>query len=133
MALEKYQPKRPISVLHIHGTKDLLVPFNGPEKDSKKLLKFLSVNDTILKCVKANGCDDKPAATEIEPKADKLKVTRKTYGKGKAGSEVVLYVVEGGGHTWPGSELNLPILGASTNNINANELMWEFFRKHAMK
>ena len=33
-----------------------------------------------------------------------MKVTQKTYGGGKDGAEVVLVVIEGGGHTWPGQE-----------------------------
>ncbi len=135
MAVEKYEPKRPVPVLHIHGTKDLLVPFNGPAKpkDTPKFLKFLSVDDTIMKCVKANGCADKPTTAALDPKVDKIKVTRKTHGQGKNGSEVVLYVIEDGGHVWPGSDFNMPGLGTSTKNILANELIWEFFRKHAMK
>ena len=34
-----------------------------------------------------------------------MKVTRKTYGAGRDGAEVVLVVIEGGGHTWPGQEV----------------------------
>jgi polyhydroxybutyrate depolymerase len=46
---------------------------------------------------------------------------------------VVLYVVENGGHTWPGMTLSPPFLGLSTNNISANEIMWEFFQKHSLR
>ena len=52
-----------------------------------------------------------------------------------AGAEVQLYVVEGGGHTWPGSEFDTriePIVGAVTMSISANELMWEFFEEHPL-
>lgn len=133
MAVEKYQPKRPVPVVHFHGTKDNLVPFKGlPNKDGK-IYKFRSVPDTIAACVKANGCGEKPTETMIEGKEDKLKVIRKNYGKGKDGAEVVLYVVEDGGHTWPGMTLAPAFLGLSTKNISANEVMWEFFRKHALK
>ncbi|MSQ93378.1 MAG: polyhydroxybutyrate depolymerase [Gemmataceae bacterium] len=135
LALDKYAPKRPVPVIHFHGTKDLLVPFNGPDrkKDAFALMKFKSVNDTIQACVKANGCNQKPTETEIEARADKLKVIRKDYGKGKHGAEVILYVVENGGHTWPGVTLLPAFLGASTKNISANEVMWEFFRRHPLK
>ena len=131
----KFEPKRPISVLHFHGTKDTLVPFNGPnaKNDSFGIMKFRSVNDTVMSCVKANGCSETPVVTEMAMKQDKVKVLRQEYGKGKDGSEVVLYVIEGGGHTWPGSTLSPPFLGLSTNNISANEIMWEFFKKHPLK
>jgi polyhydroxybutyrate depolymerase len=60
-------------------------------------------------------------------------VQRKSHGPGKDGAEVVLLVIQGGGHTWPGRDSLLPILGKSTGNISANDLMWEFFQKHPMK
>jgi polyhydroxybutyrate depolymerase len=44
-------------------------------------------------------------------------------------------VIEGGGHTWPGRAFGpeLKVLGRSTRNVSANDLMWEFFKKHARK
>ena len=60
------------------------------------------------------------------------RVQRKTYGPGKDGAEVVLFVIKGGGHTWPGRD-PIRFLGKSTHNISANDLMWEFFQRHPMK
>jgi polyhydroxybutyrate depolymerase len=132
MALEKYEPKRPVPVLHIHGTKDILVPYNGPDRkmDPIDLMRFKSVPDTLAMCLKANGCADKATEMEIEMKADKLKVTRKEY-KGKA--DVVLYIMEGGGHVWPGGALNPVFLGPTTSNIIANDVIWDFFQRHPLK
>jgi len=45
-------------------------------------------------------------------------------------SEVVLIEIDGGGHTWPGQKPIVSALGESTMDISANDLMWEFFRKH---
>ena len=53
---------------------------------------------------------------------------RRDYGKGKDDSTVVLYIIEEGGHTWPGVTAGLAFLGVSTANISANEVMWEFFK-----
>jgi polyhydroxybutyrate depolymerase len=135
MAVEKYAPSRPVSVVQFHGTKDTFVPFNGSanKKDAPAYLRFRSVDDTIKTCLKANECHETAKETEIAMTADKVKVIRKDYGKGKDGAEVVLYVIENGGHTWPGMTFSLGLLGLSTNNIRANEVMWEFFRRHALK
>ncbi|MSU78224.1 MAG: polyhydroxybutyrate depolymerase [Gemmataceae bacterium] len=135
MAIEKYEPKRPIPVVHFHGTKDTLVPYDGPpkKKDIPTFLKFRSVNDTILACVKANGCDEKATESEVESKADKLRVTRKAYPAGRTGADVILYTIETGGHTWPGNAFSPAFLGTNTSNISANEVMWEFFARHALK
>jgi polyhydroxybutyrate depolymerase len=64
--------------------------------------------------------------------ADGTTVTRTTYGPGRDGAEVVLIVIDGGGHTWPGREPRLAALGISTRDISANDLMWEFFEHHPL-
>jgi polyhydroxybutyrate depolymerase len=45
---------------------------------------------------------------------------------------VVLYTIEGGGHTWPGGWQYYPEerIGKTCRDINASELMWEFFARH---
>jgi len=39
---------------------------------------------------------------------DGTRVIRKEYNNGVDGTEVILYVVDGGGHTWPGGLQYLP-------------------------
>jgi polyhydroxybutyrate depolymerase len=43
--------------------------------------------------------------------------------------------MEGGGHTWPGGHQYLPawIIGKTSRDIDANEVIWNFFKKHATK
>ncbi len=36
------------------------------------------------------------------------------------------YLIEGGGHTWPGA-VPVPGLGHTTRDISASELIWDFF------
>jgi polyhydroxybutyrate depolymerase len=64
---------------------------------------------------------------------DETTVTRKSYRPGKEGAGVVLFVIEGGGHTWPGLEPPVGFIGKSTKDISANDLIWEFFQRHPMK
>jgi polyhydroxybutyrate depolymerase len=42
----------------------------------------------------------------------------------------VLYEIHGMGHTWPGRESRYRALGRVTQNVDANEVMWEFFTRH---
>jgi polyhydroxybutyrate depolymerase len=135
MGTEKCEPKRPVPVLHFHGTEDAFAPFKGG-KGTKSLSQtdFYSVEHSIRAWVKADGCSEKPEEEKLPDRTkDGTTVIRKTYGGGKEGTEVVLIVIEGDGHTWPGREPLLKALGKSTKNISANELMWEFFQKHPMK
>jgi polyhydroxybutyrate depolymerase len=134
MAIDNYHPKRPVPVMHFHGTADKLVPFAGPGGRTPKYMGFKSVEDTIKICVKAIGCPEEPKVVKLFDKAgDGTSVTKKTYGPGNDGSEVVLFAIEGCGHTWPGQQPPVEFLGKSTKNISANDLLWEFFEKHPMK
>jgi len=45
-------------------------------------------------------------------------------------AEVVLYAVEGGGHTWPGGIQYLPefVIDKTSREFNVSEVIWEFFK-----
>lgn len=133
IAIEESKPKRPVSVLHIHGTRDTFVPFEMGNGKTPGFLKLTSVEDSIQTWVKINECEEKPKKDELSKDGDDMKVTRKTYGGGKDGAEVVLVTIEGGGHTWPGQKPPVGFIGKSAQNVSANDLIWEFFQKHPMK
>ena len=135
MGTETCSPKRPVSVMHFHGTDDEFAAFNGgPGPKSFSRTNFYSVEHSIQVWVKANGCPAEPKVAKEPDKADDgMTVTRKTYGPGRDGSEVVLLVIENGGHTWPGRGTPAKWLGKVTKDISANDLMWEFFERHPMK
>jgi polyhydroxybutyrate depolymerase len=126
--------QRPMPVIHFHGTLDLLVPWNGPKGGTPEFLTFKSVKDTVCIWAEANGCPEEPVIEDMPDKADDgTMVIRKKYGPGKDDAEVILYTIEGGGHTWPGEKSRVAFLGKSTFDISANDLIWEFFQKHPMK
>jgi polyhydroxybutyrate depolymerase len=75
-------------------------------------------------------------------KLESLKKRRKggaidiDYGTGRDGAEVVLWKIEGGGHTWPGGRFGFfgeRVLGKMNTDISATDLMWAFFQRHPMK
>jgi polyhydroxybutyrate depolymerase len=127
------QPKRPLSILHFHGTMDEFIPFTGG-RGARSITgtDFHSVEDSIRGWVKANGCDETPTIDVLAKGGDGMKVTRRSYGAGRGGAQVALVVVEGGGHTWPGMRSTAKVLGRSSLNVSANDLMWDFFQKHPM-
>ena len=129
MVCDECKPKRPVPVLLFNGTKDTLVPLGGMDKP----VKLRSVDATIDLWVKSNGCKTTPQIEELPAKRDDLKVTRKTYAQGKDGAEVILYLIDGAGHVWPGRPSQGGFLGLTTYNISANDVMWEFFVRHPMK
>jgi len=134
MGIETCISKRPVSVMHFHGTDDEFAPFKGGKGKGISGTDFYSVEHSIQAWIKADVCPAEPVVTKLPDKADDgMTVTRKSYGPGKEGAEIVLIEIEGGGHTWPGQEPRVKFLGKSTKDISANDLMWEFFEKHAMK
>ncbi len=133
IAIEESKPKRPVPVIHLHGTKDTIVPFEMAKGKTPAFMKLKGVEESVQTWVKLNGCDEKPKTETISRDGDEMKVTRPTYGNGRDGSEVVLVVIEGGGHTWPGQPPPVGFIGRSATNVSANDLMWEFFQKHKLK
>jgi polyhydroxybutyrate depolymerase len=105
----------------------------GTGRRSVSGVRHRSVEHSVRAWVRANGCREEPA-TEVLPDrvGDGTAVTAKSYRGGKGGAEVVLVAVGGGGHTWPGRVLGTRTLGRATRNVSANDLMWEFFRRHPM-
>ena len=134
LALPAVHPKRPVPVIHFHGSADGIVPFAGPRGRTPPNMQFRSVPDTIAAWVEADGCPKTPTVEKLPDAADDgTTVTRTTYGPGTDGAEVVLIEVKEGGHTWPGRPPPAPYLGKSTSDVKAVDLAWDFFQKHPMK
>lgn len=133
MSVDKCQPSRPVPVLHFHGTEDKLVPFEGPSPATAMLLAFRSVDETIRTWVAIDGCNPTPQVTDLPAKTDDdTSVTKRVFGQGRQGAEVILFIIHGGGHTWPGRTWPIPWLGKTTHTISANDQLWDFFQRHPM-
>ena len=52
------------------------------------------------------------------------------YGGCEGGTAVDYYVVQGGGHAWPGGEQMAAFLDKPDPNIPATSLIWSFFKDH---
>ncbi len=55
-----------------------------------------------------------------------------TYAPCAQGTEVILYTIEGGGHAWPGGTQYLPriLIGPVSRDIDATQVIWQFFASH---
>jgi polyhydroxybutyrate depolymerase len=124
---------KPMPVLAINGTEDPLVPYEGGGVGLRhKRGQVLSVQKTIEFWVAADSCGPKPETTEIpdvDPH-DGIRVVRERYIGGRDSSEVILYRVEGGGHTWPSGARRVARFGKTARDIDATEVIWEFFARH---
>lgn len=139
MLYPECSPSMPVSVLAINNVNDPLVPFEGGEINGIfhmiRLGKVLSVNESIGFWIKRNHCSEIPVVSElpdIDPEDGTL-VTRKQYTSGIDGTEVILYAIDGGGHTWPGGFQYLPkwVIGKTSRDIDASVVIWDFFKRHS--
>ncbi len=134
-------PSRPVPVLEIHGTADPGWPYDGGE-NAKSLWnyigatpgKFISIPQTVADWVKRNGCNYSEAKDEALPVIvnDDTTVTKTSYPACKNGADVVFYKIENGGHTWPEGWQYFPVsmVGITSRNLNANEVILDFFQDH---
>ena len=146
--LELHQPcntARPVPVIAFHGTADPILYFNGGV-DSASLTQLLGpdqpvrpppigrpadldgpgVPATVRAWAVKDGCDPKGIDT---PVGTQVVLRRYTCPSGTA---VEFYIVVGGGHSWPGSEVSEvseASVGATTFQVDATAQMWDFFRQ----
>jgi polyhydroxybutyrate depolymerase len=134
-----WSPSRPMPVLIINGTDDPLERWEGGEirLGRNTYGVVLSVADTVEFWVEKDRCSSPPVITQLPDKdpADGTTVRKEIYGGCQDGAEVVLYAIEGGGHTWPGGLQYLPesIIGKTSREFNASEIIWQFFKAHSME
>ena len=118
---------RPVPVIAFHGTEDEVLPFEGGAVATSGL-PTASVEESVADWAAHNGCDSSPEEQQVTEH-----VQRQRYSGCEEEATVELYIVEGGGHTWPGSEVDVPPLGATTHEISATDLMWDFFEVHPLR
>ncbi|MBX3127013.1 MAG: hypothetical protein KF718_09865 [Polyangiaceae bacterium] len=106
-------PSRPISLIAFNGTADVLVSH------------AIALEHSAAWATR-NGCDASAAQTFSNGDS-----TCQTYSGCDGGAEVVQCSVDDGGHTWPGG-IDLPGFGKTTQDLLANDAMWEFFQKHPL-
>jgi polyhydroxybutyrate depolymerase len=156
MGFEEIKAERPVPVLHIHGTEDMNAPVaGGVGSNARAKFVQMPLRKCIAKWVELNGCPTEPVVEELPDREDDgTRVRREIYGPGKGGAEVILYLIEGGGHTWPGAPtlavkyLEKTIIrgiepdafylemfrrcGRASRDISANDVIWEFFSRHSL-
>lgn len=106
-------PARPISVLHMHGTADKVVGYNGGGTGT-----FPKVSDVIADWAGRDSCTGMPLETYKSGA-----VTCMSYRTCAQMSEVSLCTIEGGEHAWPGA-------GGATMDIKATPAILDFFVRH---
>ena len=119
-------PARPVPALLMHGTTDVLIPFDGVPN------LLLSAPDLAANWADRNGCDATPEEMSLPDinTADSSTVTLKVYQNCQDGTETRLYEITNGGHTWSGGPPVPPgfeILGNVNRDVNTSVELARFF------
>jgi len=125
-------PERPLPLLYLTGTADPLNPLNGGEIHIGSITYGVKapVREIIGNWVRIDGCSG-----DVRVVYEKDGATGVAYSTASEPDEVVLYMIEGHGHYWPGGPSDLPesIAGKNTAKLNATNTIWDFFAKHPKK
>jgi polyhydroxybutyrate depolymerase len=123
---------RAVPMIAFHGAADPIVPYRGgqggdpfnPVKDT-----FPAVQDWVASWARRNRCGRTPRDSAVA--AD---VTRRAYPRCADHAAVVLYTIQGGGHSWPGGK-PLPAwwVGPTSHSIDATSQTWAFFGEHRLR
>lgn len=145
------QEDRAVPILHIGGTKDICMPYDGGEKCGACYGPIVSLDVEPFSCLPVmrnmniwafqGGC-----AREPVPGPSQGDVTCQSWKGCRGDTAINLCTVEGGGHNWPGVDNAPPgcrpsvktnqcrtwrrIIGGMTEEIVATDFIWGYLKGH---
>jgi polyhydroxybutyrate depolymerase len=119
----------PLPVVAFHGTADPVVAYGsgGGTVDSGATPNagVSGTRDNIARWAENGGCDAEPEVSEL---GDDVELW--AYPGCDDGVDVELYTIDGGGHTWPGSDIIIGPPEWTTDTIDATALALDWFEAH---
>ncbi|VAV84603.1 hypothetical protein MNBD_BACTEROID02-1248 [hydrothermal vent metagenome] len=134
---DKVADVSPFSILFIHGTKDLIIPYAEGDITVFKKTRghVLGIDKSIAYMCTLNGNILKPIVTKLANTSIKDNMISEHFkypNPENPSLKVELIKVINGGHSWPGAKkkkrLLKKITGATTQDFNACDKLWEFFK-----
>lgn len=120
--------RRPVPLIAFHGTADRATPYHGGTSWVAPNT-FPDIPRWVAYWARTNRCTANPVDAAVA--AD---VIRHSYTQCADSAAVVLYTIEGGGHTWPGgTPLAEWFVGRTSNGVDATAQMWAFFGAHPLR
>jgi len=129
------KPRRPVPVMHVHGLDDPVAPFEGgaTRVNAAKPVLVRSSAAAIQAWIAGNGCPRRPEIDRLPNRTDDgTRVSVRRYGPCALGTEVRAYLIDGGGHTWPGGQRLSGKAGTLSRDLDATAEIWRFFEGHTL-
>ena len=130
------------AVIGIHGTNDPFFPISG-DGDGIPIFprilarnaeqQVLTMSELTELWLTKNRCQTTANITKSEPSVnDGTEVNHYVYAGCNKGYEVEYYIVNKMGHSWPPYLGESKLSGLTSANINATDVIWDFFSKHTL-
>ena len=140
MVLPMVKSARAVPVLHIHSVDDPRALYTGglgpPFPLTKSQVFHPNIDEMIKRWADHNGCAVEPMVADrrVDRTSRGHSAVKYVYPNCRDGATVILWKLTGAGHVWPGGKQKVMerILGPSTDIIDANREMWEFFKRYAL-
>lgn len=130
----------PTPLLIMHGTADPSVPYEGvlfrnAEQGADPIRISYGIQDTLTTFARRNGCSLTGQTTTYAERGDSpgTSVVRFVPNTCSSGADLVLYAINGGGHTWPGHPRPQQEMGDTNMDMDAGDVIWEFFSAHTLQ
>lgn len=123
------EPATPVSVLVVHGMNDSRVPYDGGRptaNDTKGAYTYVSVNESVAFWVEENKCIAFPERNV----STSGNIIIDTYYGGLNDTVVQLISIVDGTHSWPGGQKGWKNGDKPSQEIDATDMIWEFFEQH---
>ena len=115
--------KSEVSLIIFNSIDDQHIPYNGGVGEESLVdVEKLPVETVVNLWVNKYDC--------ILMHKSESSSFHKTNYKNNKGTEIVLYKILGGGHSWPGGEKIRMFGDTPVNNVSATDLIWEFFKNN---
>ena len=124
--IQNINPTRPVPVFHIHGTLDLVVPFDGSPGQYPTFGVLTSVSETLNFWKTEDGCTSLSTNNIANTNLFDLCSASKTIYSGCAEHDNWYVEISGGGHTWSGTT-PLTVTGATCQDYDGSQEIWNFF------
>ena len=116
-------PAAPVSVIHLHGTRDELVPLTGGP--GALGVTYPTTERSLDFWIERDGCDPTPRLGEPGPE-----LTLRRYAGCRAGTSVEFYEVERGKHGWLSPPRRSRLLRPPPGKLDTTGVLWQFFAAH---
>lgn len=137
-----------VPVIGIQGTEDPFVPIEDGDgiPDMPRMLQRSGVPQTPMSLPEmfsfwtdVNGCSTNVSPQTIPDRVgDGTTVDVYQFNNCASGNPVSYYIVHGAGHSWPPatdvvSPRMVTMVGGVSSNIDANDVIWDFFAQHVQE